>query len=353
MSDPALTNQLQELGLTTYQSKAYVAAVQAGQARPNDLVDMSGVPQGRIYDVIDDLADMGLLEIRSRGQGKVVTAPPPEAVLEDLKRRRVTEVSERIDAVSAGLAELYDETDADTDGYVTMVRRQETALRHVRQAIEAAECWLLVSVSVEVYERIQNEVAEAVADGVSVRLLLSGVDDPPDLEFPESLPVRFRSAADTFVAADRAYGIYASTHPQNDQQPYLITQEATLVQLLQDYTETIWTTSARIQNTASLPRCYFDPRRLIVAHQDALAAGTPFVATVVGYRTDSRTDGTWTGTVVDYELSGPVESDYGIAPPTIASLTLEIDGETLTVGGWHATIEDVAATSITLQEPVA
>lgn len=349
MSNRELTSQLQELGLTKYQSETYVAAVQAGQARPNDLVDMSGVPQGRIYDVIDDLSEMGLVEVRSRGQGKVVTAPSPETVLEDLKRRRISDVSQRIDRVSAGLEELYEETDAEPDGYVTMARREETALRHIRRAIEAAECWLTVSVPVATYEKIEAEVTEALADGVTVRLLLSGAGDPPELAFPAGLPVRFRSAVDTFVAADRRYGIYASKHPQKEHQPYLITQEATLVQLLQDYTEGIWATSAPVQTGGALPRCYLDPRRLIVDRRDALDAGEPLTATVTGHRTDSRAEGVWTGTIVDYELAGPVERNYQVAPPTIASLTLDVGDETVTVGGWRATMEDIAATSIRLE----
>ncbi|MFB6126221.1 MAG: TrmB family transcriptional regulator [Halolamina sp.] len=349
MTDPQLTNQLQELGLTKYQSQAYIAAVRAGQARPNDLVDMSGVPQGRIYDVIDDLAEMGVIEVRSKGQGKVVTAPPPGAVLEDLKRRRINDVSRRIDQVSADLEGLYDETDAQGEGYVTMVRREETALRHIRRAIEAAECWLVVSVPADIYRRIESEVTQALSDGVTVRLLISGSDDPPNLSFPSALPVRFRSAVDTFVAADRTYGIYASKHPQKEQQPYLITQEATLVLLLQDYTEAIWEASAPIQDGGSFPRRFLDPWRLIVSCRDALTAGDSFVATVRGHETETRAEGVWTGKIVDYELSGPVEADYHVAPPTIASITLDTGTETATVGGWRATIEDIAATSIKLE----
>jgi sugar-specific transcriptional regulator TrmB len=349
MSNRELTSQLQDLGLTKYQSEAYVAAVQAGQARPNDLVDISGVPQGRIYDVIDDLATMGLVEVRSQGQGKVVTAPPPETVLEDLKQRRINDVSQRIDRVSAGLDELYEETDAEPEGYVTMVRREESALRHVRRAIDAAECWLTISVPVRTYETIEAEVTDALADGVTVRLLLSGDGDPPELGFPPELSVRFRSAVDTFVAADRSYGIYASNHPQKDQRPHLITQEATLVQLLQDYTEGIWATSASLQAGGTLPRCYLDPRRLILDCQAALEAGEPLTATVAGHWTESRSEGVWTGAIVDYELAGPVEREYEVAPPTIASLTLDIGDKTVTVGGWRASMEDIAATSIHLE----
>lgn len=348
MTDRELTSQLQDLGLTKYQSETYIAAVHAGEAQPTDLVDISGVPQGRIYDVIDDLAEMGLIEVRSHGQGKLITAPSPETVLEDLKHRRIDDISQRIDAVSRRLEAMYQETDAETEGYVTMVGRQETALRHIRQAIETAECWLTVSVPVEIYQEIADEVTAAVDRGITVRLLLSGTQDPPDLSFPDGLPVRFRAMADTFVAADRAYGIYASDHPRKESRSYLITQEATLVLLLQDYTETIWTASAQVQDGVSLPRCYLDPRRVLIDYQDTIDAGETLVATVAGHRTDIQREGTWTGHIVDYELRGPVNTNYHVAPPTIASLTLATEEGEITVGGWRATVEDIAATTIQL-----
>lgn len=349
MTDRELTARLQELGLTKYQSSAYVAAIRAGQARPNDLVDMSDVPQGRIYDVVDDLEEMGLVEIRSRGTGKVVTAPSPEAVLEDLKRRRIDDITDRIDAISSELQHLHEGTDAGSGGYVTMASRRETAVRHVRSAIESAECWLNVSVPTDLYADIDGAVAAAVEDGVTVRLLLSGSDGEPDRSFPAGMAVRYRSAADTFVAADRAYGVYASEHPRAADQQYLITQEPTLVLLLQDYVESVWEASARVQTPASSPGCYLDPRRLIVDRRADLDAGVEPTVVVAGRRTDTHTEGVWRGTIVDYEISGPVETDFRLAPPTVAALVLETDEGTVTVGGWRATIEDVAATRIELE----
>lgn len=66
MDDEDVVSHLQELGLTAYQSRAYVAAVRLGTARPNELAEAAEIPQARIYDVIDDLADLSLVEIRER-----------------------------------------------------------------------------------------------------------------------------------------------------------------------------------------------------------------------------------------------------------------------------------------------
>jgi sugar-specific transcriptional regulator TrmB len=351
MTDPALTSQLQDLGLTTYQSEAYVAAVKAGKARPNDLVELSDVPQGRIYDVLADLESMGLVELRSGSRGKVVMAPAPEAVLEDLRERRVAALNSQIESVADGLTELYEEPAAEQgdDGYVTMARRRETALRHISRAIRTAECWLVVAVPADLYERIADDIETAIDGGVTVRLLISGAAEPPDLVYPSAIPVRFRSAVDTVVAADRRYGIYGSGHPRGTDRSYLITQEATLVHLLQDFVQNVWQASAEVQDGRTLPRWYLDPRRLIVNMADELDDDGPFTVSVEGHWTESGAEARLDGRIVDYEISGPVETDFSIAPPTIASVTVDTGERRVTVGGWRATVEDVAASKLHLR----
>jgi len=42
MDDEDVVSHLQELGLTAYQSRAYVAAVRLGTARPNELASADG-----------------------------------------------------------------------------------------------------------------------------------------------------------------------------------------------------------------------------------------------------------------------------------------------------------------------
>ncbi|QIO21379.1 TrmB family transcriptional regulator [Haloarcula sp. JP-L23] len=352
MSDSQLTGRLEELGLTSYQSKAYVAAVRSGKATPQDLVDVSGVPQGRIYDVLYDLEEMGLVEIRSRGRGKEIIAPSPEDVLGDLKRRRIDELSDTIDTLSSELRRVHDDTIDVSDDYVTMASREQTALRHIKRAIEAAEYWLVVATSPRIYRQIEPELQAALDGGVTVRLLMSGDDSTVEHTYPEQMSVRSRATADTVVAADRTYGIFGSNHPIQDTQRYLITQESNLVLLLQDYTETVWGASAVVQTGRTFPRRYLDPRRAITDLRSELDDGTRFRATIEGYHTDSHEPDTWEGEIADYELRSEVAIDFSLAPPTVSSLTLSTSDERLTVGGWRATVEDIAATGIEIT-PIA
>lgn len=348
MSDRQIRGRLQELGLTEYQSKAYLAAVKAGQARPSELVDESGVPQGRIYDVIDGLEELGLVEVRAGSRGKVVSAPSPQTVLEDLKRRRIDALTDTISVAASELEELHARADDDPEGYVSMLKREEAALRHARRAIDAAEYWLTVCVPHTRYTELKPELVEATKRDVTVRLLLIGTDpDEVGRSFPEGFQVRYRAAADTFVVADRTYGIFSSKHPRADRQPYIICQEPNLVLLFQNYGEQVWHSSKAIQTADSFPRRYLDPWRTIIGLGDRLAAGESLSATVTGRRAETREPGTWEGPIVDYDFGGPADVDYTSSPPTYASLTIRTADEgDVTVGGWKATFEDIAATGL-------
>lgn len=348
MTKEELTNKLEALGLTNYQSQAYVAAVQAGQATPNDLVDASDVPQGRIYDVLYDLEEMGLVEIRSRGRSKEVIAPSPETVLNDLKRRRIDELSSTVESLSATLQQEHGRSETEGDDYVTMASREETALRHIGRAIDAADNWLTVALGEPIYRQLREPLLQAAERGVTVHLLISDAQSELDTTYPDAFSVRHRETVDTIVAADRAYGIFSSRHPRRDQQPYLITQEPNLVLLLQDYIQTIWGASRRIQSNNRFPKRYLDPRRAIADLGETLRTER-VTARVTGYRTDTHDRGTWDGDVRDYRIESDVEVDYALAPPIIASLTLATDDGQVTVGGWRATMEDIAATGLELR----
>jgi sugar-specific transcriptional regulator TrmB len=341
-----LIEELRELSMTQYQAHAYVAAVSLGESRPGELSEAADVPQARIYDVIDSLDEMGLIEKQSRGSGTVVSVPDPDIVLNEYKQRHFDDFGSKIQSVSAGLSTLYSR-ESDSEGFVTLVRTESSALRHIRQAIEDADWWLTLAISSDTYAEVADELAAAVDRGVTVRLILG--DDPTgdsELDFPERMRVRHRGISDTLVAADRSYGVFSSTYPSTDPQPYIVSQEVNLVLFFQCYVEQIWPTSAVIQEgDVGEARWYLDPWRVILDFRDELRSEDLSVR-IIGHRTEDQFRSEWEGKIIDYEISGPVENSYESALPVVATLTVDVDGEVMTSGGWKATAEDLAAHAI-------
>ena len=267
------------------------------------------------------------------------------------------EFGEKVESVSTALDQLH-EYEPGSEGFVTMVRHRESAVRHIRRAVENADIFLTMALPVDIYESVADEVRAALDRGVTVRLILDGEEaaaiDPqptrPGPAFPDRMAVRHRPSIDTFAFADRTYGIFNSNHPGEQPQPYIVTQERNLVLLFQNYAEQIWTGSGVVQESATLPRRYLDPWRVIVDLGDRLT-DERLQATVEGREIQSWQPGTWSGEVVDFEIGSPVAVDFHAAIPTMAALTVDTGSEVVTVGGWKATVEDVAAERIDVSEP--
>jgi sugar-specific transcriptional regulator TrmB len=339
-----LLERLQDLDLTEYQSRAYLAAVHLGTGRPNELAEASGVPQARIYDVIDDLSDRGLVEVHEQSRGKEVSAPPPRAVLEAFKQRRVDRFSETVDSAISGLEQFHHE-DGQPEGFVTMVATRESAVRHVRQAVESAEWWLSLALPVDIYGDVADSIEAALDRGVTVRLVIPEDDEPigDDLAYPERLNLRRRPLADTMAVADREYGVFSTRSPRQTDQPYVITQESTLVFLFQNYFEQFWPGSTVLQADATFPRRYLDPWRAIIDLRERLRQGETLQVRVTGFQNRTQQAGIWEGPIVDYELSGPVPAEYTVVIPAKAALFVEIDGDHWEVGGRKATKAHIAS----------
>jgi len=62
MSEKRVEN-LKKYGLTEYEAKAYVALVGLGRGTARETCEISGVPQGRIYTVLNTLANRGFVSI--------------------------------------------------------------------------------------------------------------------------------------------------------------------------------------------------------------------------------------------------------------------------------------------------
>lgn len=351
MNEVELVERLQEIGLTEYQSRAYVAAVSLGTATPSQLADESGVPQARIYDVIEDLSDQGFVEEQIRDSTKVVSAPEPGVVLEDFKNRHVDEFNSTVQSAISDLSRMY-QRETNTDGFVSMVSLEKSARRHIQRAIDDADWWLALSLPRGTYDAVADDIVSAVDRGVTVRLVVH--DDTESTKnqhdtFPTDVNVRRRSIADTLAVADRSYGVFNSELPHAESSPYIVTQEANLVLLYQNYFQQFWSTSEVVHEGNAFPRWYLDPWRVITDLGDALEE-TPFTAHVVGYRPVENREGEWTGDVINSELEGPIESDFASALPVRATLRIDTGDELLTVGGWKATVEDVAASAIRLDK---
>lgn len=350
MDDDELLDVLQDIDLTEYQSRAYVAAVRLGSTRFSALSDEASIPQQRIYDVVDDLEDLGLVEVHESSQGKEAVAIQPETGLNELKEQRFSEFSSNVESAVGRLEDQYEGTET-SPGFLTVVNHESSVKRHVRSAIEDADWWLFLSLPRGWFEDVRADVEDAIDRGVTVRLVRQG-EDPEAMEdatYPEGMEVRHRPSADLVVAADREYGVFRGIAAPTVDRPSLVTWDENIVEMLHRYTEQFWVPSRHVYGERRFPRRYLNPWSAVSDLEDQFAGDERFVAYVEGHDTTTGDSGAWEGPVTDTmsEAGGTLESSLGL--PEVARITIEVDGEPMTVGGWDATLEDVAAHGIEIR----
>jgi sugar-specific transcriptional regulator TrmB len=105
MNEAAAILRLTELGLTSYEAKAYVALTRRDSSTAAQTARLSNVPRQRIYDVLATLVEKGLASTRPGDVVKYAATPPGQA-LEGLVARRRQELQTLEQAALETVAQL-------------------------------------------------------------------------------------------------------------------------------------------------------------------------------------------------------------------------------------------------------
>ena len=128
-----ITDHLIRLGLTKYEAQAYVAAVTLGEGTVNEISLESGVPRSRAYDVLERLAEKGLVEAGSSSP-RVYRANQPL----DASNHLMEEIRRANDELVRELGRIGEKAQARDNPIWTV--KGEWAIDHkVREMLEDAE----------------------------------------------------------------------------------------------------------------------------------------------------------------------------------------------------------------------
>ncbi|MFB6304798.1 MAG: HTH-type sugar sensing transcriptional regulator TrmB [Haloferacaceae archaeon] len=339
MSDD-LRRTLERVGerfdLGEYEIETYLAVLEYGQLTASEIAERTEVPQPRVYDTARSLADRGLVELRESRPMKVVAIDPDEAFddIRDALTEMVSDLESRYTAPSR-------ETEA-----ASLVKSRSTILRYMDDVVEAADYELTLSLTPELVDRYRDRLAEAVADDVSVELLVSPAAEAPDPETFDysaiATEARMRRGITTPVlaVADGEYSVYATQDAlRGDRERYgVIFNRSALGFLVSAFFETVlWTTADALfapEYDRSYPRTYASVRRAV---KDLRGRNGTFHARVEGREVTTGDAAVVAGPVVDVEFDPSGE---------VATLVVDADDGPVTVGGRVAAYEDIEAHEI-------
>jgi sugar-specific transcriptional regulator TrmB len=176
---------LEELGLTEYESRCYVALTRVGNATAKEVSDLSYVPRSRVYDAVDRLHERGLVDVQ-QSDPRAYQSVPVEVALESLRE----EYASKVDAAGEALDKLERAETQEHTGAWAIADHDHVSDRIGTLADDAAtEVYLLVVDGDVVEGRLVEQVTDAASRGASV------VVEAPSGAVAE----RFTSAGDATV----------------------------------------------------------------------------------------------------------------------------------------------------------
>jgi sugar-specific transcriptional regulator TrmB len=199
---------LRDLGLSEYEASAYRALLETGPATAKELSEASGVPMGRIYDVLGSIEAQHLVRSQAASRPKKYAAVEPDTALDRLLEDRKRELDEKADQYEAVVDELAHDLEHPTepaDGFWTAELGPENSIELLLERIDAAEEHILIISGTlsssfdlgDVGGQVIEHLVQALDRGVTVWML---IDAALERELPPDVTRRY---ADAILEYDR------------------------------------------------------------------------------------------------------------------------------------------------------
>lgn len=183
---------LRDIGLSSYEDRAYRGLLQVGPTSATGLAKSTDVPKGRIYDVLDSLETRGMVRTQTASRPKQYVAVEPDIAVERVVEAQTRELESEIDQYEVLADQLIDTLSSASkveERFWTTAIGTEDAIELLFERIDAAteEVVLVADVGTptlditEIAPDALENLASALNRGVEVSVMISHdlVDEAP------------------------------------------------------------------------------------------------------------------------------------------------------------------------------
>jgi sugar-specific transcriptional regulator TrmB len=169
------------MGLNEYQASALSHLIFLGETKATILSKSSGVPNARIYGVLDELSQKGLIIVRP-GRPALFAPLTPQEIADALVSASRLEIRKQLNVIEdyregfeATATELFKKAGSAEErmGLIRIVSVGEVSLDETRKMYRTAKKSLMISTrAMEYLDQVQDELQEAVNNGVDIRVIM-------------------------------------------------------------------------------------------------------------------------------------------------------------------------------------
>jgi len=262
---------INELGLSNYETEAYLKVVELGIAEASVICKQTRIPFGRVYQELNSLAAKGLIEVQNTRPKRYMARKPRLAFKTLLQQKRENMEKQLLKTIEATLqieeiiskkihARLQERT------FWTTAVGIEEAAEMIRLNCEEAEkeiCSVILDYESQndecefkdsEYNLILNEVIKATERGVKIKAILNEEFIVPELEYLNELGVKEKiidkveirvmkkAAPSYFEVIDCERVVLEVVNPKNPAQILAMTKiwDAKLARELREKFEDLW-----------------------------------------------------------------------------------------------------------------
>jgi len=166
---------LQDLGLTEYETRAYVALLQRGSTTASEISEMAPVPYSKIYEVLGRLERKGWIETEPGRPSKHYPRSPPDALeATRLRRDRLFKASET--QVLGELTPIFQKRESQERPDIWIVRGEFNIMSKIRETMEKSTREILMAVpgfTREMLDLVSPTLLHLKSRGVKIQLMTS------------------------------------------------------------------------------------------------------------------------------------------------------------------------------------
>ena len=176
---------LEFIGLRGYEGKAYLTLLSLGEATAPKIASKARIPLTRIYDVLDSLANKGLVEVKA-GRPKVYKAIPPYIALNYYVRRYIENIINLNKRVIDVLNRLYGSTKYE-EPFIWLSSSHEMSIERTKEILNNMKIDGFMSVSEELLEKLSGSLYKKLLSDQSIIFTLTLTFSPLESKSLEHL----------------------------------------------------------------------------------------------------------------------------------------------------------------------
>lgn len=350
MDDRELQRRLRDVGLSEKEAAAYLTIFRDGGSTVSTIADDAGVSEQYVYSIGEALEERGFVEVNDNVVPTVIEAKQPDAVRSELRRS--------LDVLRPALAERVTSTSGDLEQF-EVVKSRAAVERRLGGFVESADEEISLSLPGDMIDQVADELAAAVDRGVLVMLVLTGtessdLDSNDALEGVASIARVRRNRVPTILTVDKTYGLLAPVemlaHQNTDVHAISLAQPQLVPVLSGSFLGNYWPMAdlAHVEEPCDLPATFRAFRPAVFQAELHVRNDADLLASVearpVFEDGDYRTlDGRITS--IRQSIVPPANNSF----PVQNTLVLDTGGESITIGGPGAFVEEYEAREVVLR----